>query len=263
MSPNVFKMSTARTSEGAADQHRVPEVAERVDPDQERGAGKAGPGQRQRDRPEGVEPAGAQVAGRVLERRVDPPEHAGQREIRDREKGQGLNDPDAVPAVDVAAEAKEPVRHQAAAAEEEDEGQTADERRRDERQERDDAEQRAAGDVGPRRGVGEQEPDGDGRERGQERDQPGVGGEAEIARVGQDTDPFGRSGLPEDSGHWHDHEQPEAGDDDEEGGRAAGVEGEPPRPPEQRRARGRPYFLKSSPHCSRIRARFCAAHSSL
>ena len=111
---------------------------------------------------------GAQVLGGLLQRGVDVAEHVGKEQVGLGEKGEDLGDHDALKPVDVPRE-PEPLRDEAVAPEEEDEGERDQERGRDERDEAHERDEALAGHGGPRDRVGEDERHrhgDDGRDRG-------------------------------------------------------------------------------------------------
>ena len=121
-----------------AHQHRVAEVGEAVDGDEEERAGEAGRRQPQRDRAEKVEAPRAEVLRRQLQIRADGLQDARDRDIRQREKGDGLHHPKAEPAVKVNFQIQQIVSDEAAPPEQHDKREARNHRGRHGREQRHD-----------------------------------------------------------------------------------------------------------------------------
>ena len=212
--------------EVAADGGGVGEVLQRLDEHQQAAGDDARQGQREGDRPEGVPPAGAHVAGGVLHRRVDRGEDAGERHVGDGEEAQHLHHNQAAHAVYVVAlDPQQGFCNQALPAEQEDDGQAQDERRRQDGQGGDGLQKALAGDVGAGDGIGEDVPDKGGDHRHDQAQSHGAAERLQIPGGGED---LRRSGQGEGAGlvgqaeeqdldQGIDHEQKQKCDDRDHG----------------------------------------------
>ena len=120
----------------AAHQHRIAEISEAVDAHQQKSAGQARRGEAERHRAEEIPSPGAQILRRQLQIGTDGLQHAGDRDIRQREKSDGLRHPEPDGAVEVCLQVKQVPRDEPAPSEEHDESEPRHDGRRHRRQER-------------------------------------------------------------------------------------------------------------------------------
>ena len=108
----------------AAHQHRVAEVGEAVDSNQQEGTGDTGGGQLQGDGAEKVPSSGTEILSRQLEIGTYRFQNTGDGDVGEREEGDGLDDPKTECAVEVCLQPQQIPCDEAAAAEQHDEGKT-------------------------------------------------------------------------------------------------------------------------------------------
>ena len=131
----------------AADQHRIAEICQRVNSDQQEGAGKARCRKAKCHRAEKVPAASPQILRRKLQIRTDAFQYAGDRDIRQRKEGDGLRDPKPEGPIEIHLEMQELPGDKTAAAKQHDKSQTCHDRRRHSRQERHHLKETLAGHI--------------------------------------------------------------------------------------------------------------------
>ena len=186
MSPHPsirYQASVARSGKVAAHDQRVGEVGQHVDGDEQGGAGDGRTRERQRDRPEDREPAGAERLRRRLQARRRRGQHSLDRQHRIREVGQGLDDPEARPPEHRRLEAGELVRDEPEPPEHQQIGEPERERRREERQDRNETKRSARGHLRPAQRERVNEAEDGGADRRQHDHPEGVRGRPHPAAV--------------------------------------------------------------------------------